>query len=293
MRTILVPLDGSDFAEHALPLAFGIARRAEAGLELVSVHESPASFIYGIGGTPGQDLALDQQRDAGMRAQRRKYLDGLGEQLHASDGDVPVAVALLEGSPAATLAEYVRDTVPDLVVMTTHGRGGASRLWLGSVTEGLVRRTTVPVLALLGGYTLISAGAALDVARNLTRRGEPAWPFLVYGLAATVVAALLVWWPTPIGSGVLAVLALWLALGGTAELMLASQLRGLLPHGRLLAAVGMLSVLAALVLLLAPRWAAAPEARVIGLYALLSGLFLSGLAVRLRREQHALDARLG
>jgi hypothetical protein len=32
---------------------------------------------------------------------------------------------------------------------------------------------------------------------------------------------------------------------------------------------------------------------VIGLYALLSGLFLSGLAVRLRREQHALDARLG
>jgi glutamate-1-semialdehyde 2,1-aminomutase len=83
------------------------------------------------------------------------------------------------------------------------------------------------------------------------------------------------------------------ALGGTAELMLASQLRGLLPHGRLLAAVGLLSVLAAVLLLLAPRWAAAPEARVIGLYALLSGLFLSGLAVRLRREQHALDARLG
>jgi nucleotide-binding universal stress UspA family protein len=59
-----------------------------------------------------------------------------------------VAVVLLEGSPATTLAEYVRDTAPDLVVMTTHGRGGASRLWLGSVTEGLVRRTTVPVLAL-------------------------------------------------------------------------------------------------------------------------------------------------
>jgi uncharacterized membrane protein HdeD (DUF308 family) len=166
-------------------------------------------------------------------------------------------------------------------------------LVVGLCTLLLPMLSIAAVLALLGGYTLISAGAALDVARNLTRRGEPAWPFLVYGLAATVVAALLVWWPTPIGSGVLAVLALWLALGGTAELMLASQLRGLLPHGRLLAAVGMLSVLAALVLLLAPRWAAAPEARVIGLYALLSGLFLSGLAVRLRREQHALDARLG
>jgi uncharacterized membrane protein HdeD (DUF308 family) len=140
------------------------------------------------------------------------------------------------------------------------------------------------LLALVGGYTLVSAGTALDVARTLARRREPAWPFLVYGLVAAAVAALLIWWPPASDGVLLVVLALWLALGGAAELMLATQLQDVLPHARLLGVVGLVSIVAAVALLLLPRWTAAPEGRVLGLYALLSGLFLTGFAARLRRE---------
>jgi nucleotide-binding universal stress UspA family protein len=50
------------------------------------------------------------------------------------------------GSPAAALADYARDVGVDLVVMTTHGRGGLQRAWLGSVADQLVRSLNVPIL---------------------------------------------------------------------------------------------------------------------------------------------------
>jgi nucleotide-binding universal stress UspA family protein len=49
---------------------------------------------------------------------------------------------------AAALAAHVDSHGVDLIVMTTHGRGGMSRFWLGSVADQLLRRTTVPVLLL-------------------------------------------------------------------------------------------------------------------------------------------------
>jgi nucleotide-binding universal stress UspA family protein len=60
--------------------------------------------------------------------------------------NLTVTAALLEGSVAETLDRYVAGNGVELVVMTTHGRGGLSRVWLGSVADKLVRRLTVPVL---------------------------------------------------------------------------------------------------------------------------------------------------
>jgi nucleotide-binding universal stress UspA family protein len=58
-----------------------------------------------------------------------------------------VSSAILQGSAGAqTLAAYIRELGADLVVMTTHGRGGLQRAWLGSVTDGLIRTTEIPVL---------------------------------------------------------------------------------------------------------------------------------------------------
>jgi nucleotide-binding universal stress UspA family protein len=62
--------------------------------------------------------------------------------------DTPVRTSLLEGPAAPTLAEHASAEKADLIVMTTHGRGAVSRFWLGSVTDELVRRTTVPLLVL-------------------------------------------------------------------------------------------------------------------------------------------------
>lgn len=164
----------------------------------------------------------------------------------------------------------------------------ATALLVGVGTLVMPELSIAVLLALVGGYTLVSAGAALGAARDLTRRGEPAWLFLAYGLAAAVVAAVLLWWPGAVTAAVIGVLAVWMALGGAAELLLAAQLRRRMPHAWLLGAVGALSLVAAGVLAAHPQWAAATETRVIGVYALLSGLFLSGFAARLRHEQHTL-----
>jgi nucleotide-binding universal stress UspA family protein len=54
---------------------------------------------------------------------------------------------MLKGPVVSTLAEYTRAVAADLVVMTTHGRGGIRRAWLGSVTDELIRTLEIPVLA--------------------------------------------------------------------------------------------------------------------------------------------------
>jgi nucleotide-binding universal stress UspA family protein len=60
----------------------------------------------------------------------------------------PAEVALLTGEAAAALCQYIETHPVDLVVMTTHGRGGLSRLWLGSVADRMLRRLAVPILLL-------------------------------------------------------------------------------------------------------------------------------------------------
>ncbi|HUF36827.1 MAG TPA: universal stress protein [Gemmatimonadales bacterium] len=142
LRRILVPLDGSRFAEAALPAAVRLSRRDAARLELVTVQEPPLP-IARTGGAPVRDPAFDQE----VQRQARAYLDVLLGRIEAGDR-ARTATALLAGRTVETLLEHIQSRAVDLVVMTTHARGGASRAWLGSVADGLVRRSPVPVLLL-------------------------------------------------------------------------------------------------------------------------------------------------
>jgi nucleotide-binding universal stress UspA family protein len=138
-RSILVPLDGSPFGEHALPLAFALARKASATLHLVHVH-SPLAAVYLEGAG-----FLDESLDAHLIQQEQDYLDGVVRRL-VSVAPVAVTSELLKGGVAHTLAEHAAQTRADLVVMTTHGRGALGRFWLGSVADELVRRLPMPLL---------------------------------------------------------------------------------------------------------------------------------------------------
>lgn len=145
LRRIMVPLDGSAFAEAALPAAFDLARRDSARVQLVTVREPPLPLVR-TGNAPIRDPALDEE----LLREARRYLDVLLGRIGAGDR-VRVSTALLLGSTTETLADRVRDEAVDLVVMTTHGRGGVSRAWLGSVADGLVRRSLAPILLLRAG----------------------------------------------------------------------------------------------------------------------------------------------
>jgi nucleotide-binding universal stress UspA family protein len=139
-HNILVPLDGSGFAEQALPLALDLARREGASLDLVQVHE-----LYALNDPHAGWLPYDAATDALFREQERAYLADLGGRL-AGLAAVGVTTAVLDGFPADGILERAQATRPGLVVMTTHGRGPVSRAFLGSVTDEVVRRAPVPVL---------------------------------------------------------------------------------------------------------------------------------------------------
>jgi len=130
---VLVTLDGSLVAETALPLASRLARSAGARLLLVMVHERPHV-------PAGPD-------DLAAQAQERTYLAGKALEL-GTIGPGPVESYLAEGAAGPVLVAEVERVKPDLVVMTTHGRGSLSRFWLGSVADHVARHVTRPLLLL-------------------------------------------------------------------------------------------------------------------------------------------------
>jgi nucleotide-binding universal stress UspA family protein len=138
-RSILVPVDGNPFAEHALPLALGIARRAGASVQVVHVH-SPLESAY----QPGE-LYSGTSLDAFLKQRQQAYLEGLVRRL-AKVTAVPVRSLLLEGRDTAdSLLESARAGA-DLVVMATHGRGAVRRFLLGGLSDVLMRRLSIPML---------------------------------------------------------------------------------------------------------------------------------------------------
>ena len=140
LKSILVPLDGSTFAEQALPLALGLASRHGATLELALVQPPPMPLVLAEGAPVG-DSALDEE----LRQLTRDYLESVATRIEER-ADMCPRTSFLEGPVLETLVDHVSATSPDLLVMTTHARSGLSRAWLGSVADGLVRRVARPVL---------------------------------------------------------------------------------------------------------------------------------------------------
>ncbi len=139
-RSLLVPLDGSPFAEQALPLALSIARNSGALLRVALVHHPVPALATALE-VPEIEAQLDQE----ARVREQGYLNGVVERLR-HQANVPVTAILLDGAVADALETEIEGSGTDLVVITTHGRGPLSRFWLGSVADQLVRRLHVSVL---------------------------------------------------------------------------------------------------------------------------------------------------
>ena len=129
-RSIIVPVDGSELAEGAIPFALAIAERAHAKIRFVLVH--PQQF----------PPLLIEPAKVYLKALTRRYK----EEFKRS-----VSSIILNGPVARTLTRYARDIGADLMVMTSHGRGGVRRAWLGSVADQLIRATELPVLVVRPG----------------------------------------------------------------------------------------------------------------------------------------------
>jgi nucleotide-binding universal stress UspA family protein len=160
LRTILVPLDGSVFSEQALPVALRIAARTDARIELLHAYEHPLTSVYG-----GRASVRDPRTEAERRALHEAYLPALAERLRSST-PTQVDFRMPEGQTVRRIVEAADQPDVDLVVMTTHGRTGLSRMWLGSVADAVVRGSSKPVL-LVRPPTSAHAAPVAEFARVL------------------------------------------------------------------------------------------------------------------------------
>lgn len=135
---ILVPLDGSEAAEAAIPPATALARAHGATLHLVLVTQVTRT-----------DVTFDELLEAEHQRYDDRRMQPLAARLQVELG-TPVRARRLvgSGSVALALAEYVKTEDVNLVVMTTHGRTGLRRAWSGSVADELTHLITAPVLML-------------------------------------------------------------------------------------------------------------------------------------------------
>jgi len=134
---LLIPLDGSRLAEQALPTATQLASAMKADLDLVAVHPRPNAVA-----TQGTiDRSIKSWSDAD------RYIEQRASALEAKTR-LAVTHIVPAGEPVECICARAADVGADLIVMTSHGRTGFSRFWMGSVADGVVRRSSIPVLML-------------------------------------------------------------------------------------------------------------------------------------------------
>jgi nucleotide-binding universal stress UspA family protein len=145
LRSIIVPLDGSELAESVLPTAVKFARLLNIGMVLFRAYELPASAYYGR----ENYLPTYEELKNRVKEQAQDYLDKRIEAIKA-DGVQTVSSVLSEGPGPNEIIDYARKSPNALITMCTHGRSGVKRWVLGSVTEKVVRHSGDPVLVMRG-----------------------------------------------------------------------------------------------------------------------------------------------
>jgi nucleotide-binding universal stress UspA family protein len=137
-RTILVPTDFSEHADHALEYAVELATRFDATVHLIHAIPVPAMGVHEIG------VAYNAMAIASLTKAAQDALDARKARYRER---VELASARCELGDARDVIDRAATTLGvDLIVMGTHGRLGIRRLLLGSVAEAVVRSAPCPVL---------------------------------------------------------------------------------------------------------------------------------------------------
>jgi len=152
-KVIMAPTEGSDSEKVAISVAVKLAQRFEADLRLVRVKSEPlvVDTSAQMPVLPTEEM-LWEERVAHLRK-----LEALGSECRAL-GEIRVMTALEDGPIGPTLRDYALKFNVDLIVMSSHARGGMKRIALGSVTDYLIRRTNIPVLVVRPPVSFIGEG---------------------------------------------------------------------------------------------------------------------------------------
>lgn len=143
-QQILIPTDGSQVAEHAV----------EHALELAETYDATIHTLYVVD-TSALELSMNTEQAQRITAGEFGELDEIEEFAEKATESVAnlarargidVVENVVGGQPHKSIAAYAEDNDVDIIVMGSHGRSGIKRALLGSVTERVLRTTTIPVL---------------------------------------------------------------------------------------------------------------------------------------------------
>lgn len=139
-KHLLVPLDGSQLAELALPMAKSLALQFGSKITLIQVVPMPYAVNMGHE-TTGMYKSLNQE----MQQEAAVYMQAKQDELQTAGIETETHIVM--GRPAAeAILSAVDEFAVDTVVMSTHGRSGVSRWVFGSVADRVLRHAKVPIL---------------------------------------------------------------------------------------------------------------------------------------------------
>ncbi|NLT28116.1 MAG: universal stress protein [Dehalococcoidales bacterium] len=139
-KKVLVPLDGSELSESALMHVTDIISDCNAAdVVLMRIKEPLDPNVIGT-----LDAKVAVELDEAYRDEAARYLDKVVETL--KEKGIAAKTEVLSGNPAEEIIKYSQKNDIDLIIMSTRGRSGLSRLVFGSVAEKVIRNSTVPVL---------------------------------------------------------------------------------------------------------------------------------------------------
>ncbi len=138
-KKMLVPLDTSEYAECVLNHVKQVAT-ANAIPEVVLLAVSEMTYVPGSEFL-GEQVVLKANEQAMNAA--REYLEKTGQQLGLAASKVTAVVR--SGQPADEILDFIEKNGVDIVVLSSQGKSGVSRWWLGSVAEKVVRSSSAPV----------------------------------------------------------------------------------------------------------------------------------------------------
>ena len=146
IETVIVPLDGSQLAETALPLAREIQDKFAAKLVLLRVIEPlqgvPTAGLLDPPAGVASEFELTQKVQDAASQDATAYLEAIVRQLSPAT----VETLVMSDQPPDAIVQTAAERPGALIVMSSRGRSGLSRLVFGSVAEGVLRNSTAPVL---------------------------------------------------------------------------------------------------------------------------------------------------
>lgn len=138
-QNILVPFDLSSPSNKAFKVALDLAQKYEGKITLLTCVEGDAWHHKFYDARADSQLLKTQTKVA------KKYMEKLEET--ANKVGVKINLQILKSSSVAKdITTFAKSRKMDIIVMSSHGRTGIDKLILGSVANGVIQRTSVPVL---------------------------------------------------------------------------------------------------------------------------------------------------